>query len=144
MGLSNYVMLSSLTAVLTTLIRINWGQEAMCNQLPSPWPSAALLSAVESSLGGDGKRWEEWASSSPPHHLHPGWDAEHCWAATSGFGGSVCCVGMGRLPLTVLASERSVRESIACLKLCLFVYHPFARHIGCVAAGKLLILVLAS
>lgn len=37
------------------------------------------------------------------------------------------------------SSERSVfagREGIACSKLCLFVYHPLARHIGCVAAGK--------
>lgn len=73
MGLSNYMMLSSLTAVLTTLIRVNWGQEAMCSQLPGLWPSPGLLSAVESSLGGDGKRWEDWASASPPRHLHPGW-----------------------------------------------------------------------
>lgn len=64
--------------------------------------------------------------------------AEHCWAAGSRFGGSVCCVGMGRLPPTVLQAKGAClqAEGIACSKLCLFVYHPFARHIGCVAAGK--------
>lgn len=51
---SNYMILSSLTAALIILIRINWGLETGCTCKPSLWPLPGLLSL----------NWESWSRKS--------------------------------------------------------------------------------
>lgn len=52
--MSNYMILSSLTAALIILIRINWGLETGCTCKPSLWPLPGLLSL----------NWESWRRKS--------------------------------------------------------------------------------
>lgn len=54
MIMSNYMILSSLTAALIILIRINWGLETGCTCKPSLWPLPGLLSL----------NWESWSRES--------------------------------------------------------------------------------
>lgn len=61
--MSNYMILSSLTAALIILIRINWGLETGCTCKPSLWPLPGLLSL----------NWESWSrkSSAPGEQTLP-------------------------------------------------------------------------
>lgn len=156
MTMSNYMIVSSLTAALSTLIRINWGWEARCTCTPSSWPLPGLL-----SLNWEGSCRKSWASSVWTLHFldqqHPGNRWMRCkmlMEQQRAILETACCaVGAWterHLQWFLRASKKNIFTIKKYCRLegfgfgCVFFvcFWSFARHTGFVAAGKMQIMVL--
>lgn len=150
MIMSNYMILSSLTAALIILIRINWGSGTGCTCKPSLWPLPGLLSLNWESLCGKSEASSAWTL----HFLKSAasWKQVNKAQNTKGVAvrdagdGVLCCGRDGHNTVSSGSCSQVKRTFLQSKNMqtwsFFFFFWQFARHIGFVAAGILLILVL--